>query len=87
MDFIKSLGAKFSIDEAQRNPEIAIAIKWAIDDKKAHCILIKTTGLNLLDKTYETLAGRIQTFYLPLACFGVNVGIPLLPTDYLSDYN
>lgn len=75
--WIQKLGPKFIIDEVQRNPQIAIAIKWAIDEKKVHCILTGSTGLNLLEASSETLAGRIQIFHLPPACFGENLGAPI----------
>jgi uncharacterized protein len=73
-NWIDRLGQKFIIDEAQRNPEIAVAVKWAIDEKKIHCILTGSTGLNLFEKSTETLAGRIQIFYMTPACFGENFG-------------
>ncbi len=79
-NWIEKLGSNFIIDEAQRNPDIAIAIKWAIDEKNVHCILTGSTGLNLFEKSTETLAGRIQIFYMTPACFGENHG-------HLIDYS
>jgi hypothetical protein len=84
--WVERLGSKFIIDEAQRNPDLAIAVKWAIDEKHAHCILTGSTGLNLLDKGTETLAGRIQIFHLPPACFGENFGTPLTLNEFRKEY-
>lgn len=86
MGWIQSLGTHFIIDEVQRNSQISIAIKWAIDEKKVHCILTGSTGLNLLDKSSESLAGRIQIFYMTPACFGENFGEPLTLSEYQSKY-
>ncbi len=87
MGWIKSLGSQFVVDEAQRNPEIAIPIKWAIDEKKVHAILTGSTGLNLLDRSVESLAGRIQIFHMVPACFGENFGEPLSLSEYQSNFD
>lgn len=75
--WVMSLGKKFIIDEAQRFPDIAISIKWAIDNKNVHCILTGSTGLDLFQKSTESLAGRIEILYLPPACFGEEHGEPI----------
>ena len=85
--WVQKLGQRFIIDEVQRNPNITIAIKWAIDEKKVHCILTGSTGLNLLDTSSETLAGRIQIFYLPPACFGENFGTPISLKEFQENYD
>ena len=73
-DFVEKLGPRFIIDEAQRAPELAIACKWAIDEKKAHLVLTGSTGLELFQSTTETLAGRVEVLELPPSCFGENAG-------------
>jgi predicted AAA+ superfamily ATPase len=74
--FIESLGKKFIIDEAQRVPELTIPVKKLIDEKKIHCILTGSTGINLSDKIYDTLAGRVDYIKLPTCVFGENYGEP-----------
>lgn len=73
-DFIGSLGKSFIIDEAQRAPELAIAIKYVIDQERVdQAILTGSTGLRLLDKSQDTLAGRLQIYHLPPCCWGENL--------------
>lgn len=72
--FVSNLGKEFIIDEAQRAPELAIACKWAIDQKGAHAVLTGSTGINLFQSTTETLAGRIEIRQLPPSCFGEQAG-------------
>lgn len=75
--WVMSLGKKFIIDEAQRFPDIAISIKWAIANKNVHCILTGSTELDLFQKSTESLAGRIEILYLLPACFGEEHGEPI----------
>lgn len=84
-NWIKRLGGQFIIDEAQRFPDLAIPLKWAIDELKVKAIITGSTGLNLLQKATETLAGRIEIFYLPPSCFGEKDGLPINFTDWRSD--
>ena len=74
--FVESLGKKFIIDEAQRVPELTIPVKKLIDEKKIHCILTGSTGINLADKIHDTLAGRVNYTKLPTCVFGENYGDP-----------
>jgi len=84
--WVDSLGQEFIVDEAQRLPEIAVAYKWAIDEKKAHVVLTGSTGLHLLQKTTETLAGRIEFRELPTCCFGEEFGPPGTLEDVASSH-
>jgi predicted AAA+ superfamily ATPase len=68
--FLESLGAKFIIDEVQRAPELAIPLKYLVDQEKVQAILSGSTGKNLLHQSVESLAGRVEIFHLPPACFG-----------------
>lgn len=74
--FVESLGKKFIIDEAQRVPELTIPVKKLIDEKKIHCILTGSTGINLADKIHDTLAGRVNYIRLPTCVYGENYGEP-----------
>lgn len=74
--FVESLGNRFIIDEAQRVPELTIPVKKLIDEKKIHCVLTGSTGINLADKIHDTLAGRINYIRLPTCAFGENYGPP-----------
>ncbi len=74
--FVEKLGNQFIIDEAQRAPELTIAVKKLIDEHKVHCILTGSTGINLADKIYDTLAGRVHYIKLPTCVFGENLGAP-----------
>lgn len=73
---ITSLGTKAIIDEIQRQPQLTIAVKYAIDNQNAHFIMTGSSSIGLLDTTADTLAGRIQIYSLPTACFGENIGLP-----------
>lgn len=76
--FVQKLGKRFIIDEAQRAPIIAIAIKNRIDqDSNVHAILTGSTGLHLLDSSSDTLAGRIQVYHFPTCCWGEEKGSPV----------
>lgn len=69
---IDSLGPKAIIDEIQRNPQLTIAVKYAIDNQNAHLLMTGSSSVGLLDHAADTLAGRINIYSLPTACFGEN---------------
>lgn len=73
---IDHLGPKTIIDEIQRKPELTIAVKYAIDNQKAHILMTGSSSVGLLGTMTDTLAGRIQIYSLPTACWGENVGSP-----------
>lgn len=73
---IGSLGKQAIIDEIQRYPKLTIAAKFAIDNENAHFLMTGSSSIGLLDSTADTLAGRIELYSLPTACFGENNGIP-----------
>jgi predicted AAA+ superfamily ATPase len=75
--FIEHFKNNFIIDEAQRVPLISLPIKKLIDDKKAIAILTGSSGLNLKDQIFDSLAGRIEILKLPTCCFGENFGNPI----------
>jgi len=72
--FIAQLGDRAIIDEIQRYPELTIAAKYAIDNEKAHFLMTGSSSIGLLDSTADTLAGRINLYSLPTACWGENEG-------------
>lgn len=73
---VQSLGNKAIIDEIQRNPELTIAVKFTIDNSKAHFLMTGSSSIGLLDLAADTLAGRINLYSLPTACFGEESGMP-----------
>ncbi len=70
------LGPRAIIDEIQRKPELTIAVKYAIDNQNAHLVMTGSSSVGLLDAMADTLAGRIQIYSLPTACWGENFGPP-----------
>lgn len=72
--FIAQLGTRTIIDEIQRNPELTIAVKYAIDNENAHFMMTGSSAIGLLDAAADTLAGRINLYSLPTACWGENEG-------------
>jgi predicted AAA+ superfamily ATPase len=72
--FITQLGRRAVIDEIQRNPELTIAAKYAIDNENAHFLMTGSSSIGLLDSTADTLAGRINLYSLPTACWGEEEG-------------
>jgi uncharacterized protein len=70
------LSLKMVIDEAQRVPRLAIAVKYALDEKQAQIHLSGSSRIGLLDVGFETLAGRITPQSLPTFCFGEEAGPP-----------
>ena len=71
---IDHLGPKIIIDEIQRKPELTIAVKYAIDNQDAHILMTGSSSIGLLGTMADTLAGRIQMYLLPTACWGENLG-------------
>ncbi len=80
---IESLGASAIIDEIQRYPQLTIAAKYAIDNQKARFLMTGSSSVGLLDASADTLAGRINLFSLPTACFGEDSG----PATHQTLYN
>lgn len=74
---IDHLGPKTIIDKIQRKPELTIAVKCAIDNQDAHILMTGSSSVGLLGTMTDTLAGRIQIYSLPTACWGENFGPPL----------
>lgn len=72
---IDSLGPKAIIDEIQRWPQLTIAVKYAIDNQGGHLLMTGSSSVGLLNITADTLAGRINIYALPTACFGEEIGI------------
>ncbi|MEZ4742823.1 MAG: ATP-binding protein [Bdellovibrionota bacterium] len=70
------LSKKLIIDEAQRVPKLAIAVKFALDENQSIIHLSGSSRVGLLDTNYETLAGRIIPKSLPAFCFGEEAGLP-----------
>ena len=70
------LGPTTIIDEIQRKPELTIAIKYAIDNQEDHILMTGSSSVGLLGTMTDTLAGRIQIYSLPTACWGENLGLP-----------
>ncbi len=81
---IDHLGPKTIIDEIQRKPELTIAVKYAIDNQDAHILMTGSSSIGLLGTMTDTLAGRIQIYSLPTACWGENIGPP---SNKLFDLN
>ena len=71
---IDHLGSKAIIDEIQRKPELTIAVKYAIDNEDAHILMTGSSSVGLLSTMADTLAGRVQIYSLPSACWGENYG-------------
>ncbi|HNW83731.1 MAG TPA: ATP-binding protein [bacterium] len=74
--FVQSLGNHCIIDEIQRAPKLTIAVKYAIDNENAHIIMTGSSSLGLLDSAAETLAGRINIYSMPTACWGEEISNP-----------
>lgn len=70
------LGPRAIIDEIQRKPELTIAVKFAIDNQDAHILMTGSSSIGLLSTMTDTLAGRIQIYSLPTACWGESIGPP-----------
>lgn len=64
--FIAALPAAVTIDEIQRAPDLLLAIKRAVDDKRTpgRFLLTGSADLFLLPRVSESLAGRVETIRL-----------------------
>lgn len=71
---VDSLGPKAIIDEIQRKPALTIAVKYAIDNQNAHIYMTGSSSVGLINAAADTMAGRIEIYSLPPACFGENIG-------------
>ena len=74
--FIGSLGKQAIIDEIQRCPILTVAVKYAVDNEGARCIMTGSSTIGLLDAAADTLAGRMNLLSLPTACWGEHLGKP-----------
>ena len=68
--------ARAIIDEVQCCPGLMIAVKYAIDNKGAIFYMTGSSSIGLLDSASDTLAGRINIYSLPTACWGEETGRP-----------
>lgn len=73
---VESLGPKAIIDEIQRYPRLTIAVKNAIDNQDAHILMTGSSSIGLTDVAAETLAGRINLYFLPTLAFGESIRKP-----------
>ncbi len=73
---IASLNHKSIIDEIQRVPSLTIAVKYAIDQYHDHIIMTGSSSIGLLDTSADTLAGRINRYSMPTACWGEDIAPP-----------
>jgi predicted AAA+ superfamily ATPase len=53
-----------------------VAVKYAVDNEKARCLMTGSSTLGHLDAAADTLAGRIDIISLPTACWGEKHGSP-----------
>lgn len=67
---VAELGREAIIDEVQRCPSLMIAVKYAIDNLGARFFMTGSSSIGLLDAVSDTLAGRINIYSLPTACWG-----------------
>ncbi|SEM22881.1 ATP-binding protein [Halomonas daqiaonensis] len=70
LGFIESLPERVTLDEAQRAPELLLAIKSVVDRDRSpgRFLLTGSANLLLLPKAQDSLAGRMEVIYLhPLA--------------------
>ncbi len=71
---VESLGPRVIIDEIQRKPELTVAVKYSIDNQNVQIYMTGSSSVGLLNAAADTLAGRIELYSLPTACFGENFG-------------
>jgi len=74
--FILELGKKAIIDEIQRCPTLMVAVKYAIDNLGALFFMTGSSSIGLLEAASDTLAGRINMYSLPAACWGEETNSP-----------
>ncbi len=71
---IKHIGNNAIIDEIQREPQLTIAVKNAIDNDNAYILMTGSSSLGLTNAAADTLAGRINIYSLPTLCMGEDSG-------------
>ncbi len=69
-------GPKIIIDDIQRKSELTVAVKYGIDNQNAHILMTGSSSVGLIGAMTDTLAGRIQIYSLPAACWGEHIGLP-----------
>jgi predicted AAA+ superfamily ATPase len=84
--FVQSLGATAIIDEIQRVPQLTIAVKQFIDEKKLIVLMTGSSSLGLLDVSADSLAGRIRLVHFPTACWGEADG-PVTHSFFADEQN
>lgn len=86
--FILHLGRRAIIDEIQRAPLLTVAVKYAIDNENALFFMTGSSSIGLLDASADTLAGRVNIYHFPTACWGENISGPGKPfTDAALPFN
>ncbi len=73
---VADLGRQFIIDEIQMVPKLTVAVKYAVDNENALAIMTGSSSIGLLGSAADTLAGRINLYSLPTACWGEKDGPP-----------
>lgn len=68
--FVQGVMPAAIIDEIQRVPQLTIAVKQFIDDKRLTVLMTGSSSLGLLDASADSLAGRIRLVHFPTACWG-----------------
>lgn len=74
--FVSQAGQMAIIDEIQRHPPLTVAVKYAADNEGASFMMTGSSSIGLLDASADTLAGRINLYSLPTACWGEDAGEP-----------
>ncbi|RME61911.1 MAG: ATP-binding protein, partial [Candidatus Dadabacteria bacterium] len=60
----------------QRVPSLTIAVKFFLDKNQLTVAMTGSSSIGLLDRSADTLAGRIKIFHLLPACWGEEEGEP-----------
>lgn len=86
---VSRLGPRGIIDEIQRSPQLTVAVKYAIDNEGARILMTGSSSIGLLDAAADTMAGRVELYSMPTACWGEERGEPdhALFTDEPSPLN
>jgi len=74
--FVSHLGPRGIIDEIQRVPQLTVAVKYAIDNEGARILMTGSSSIGLLDAAADTMAGRVELYSMPTACWGEERGEP-----------
>lgn len=80
---VAQLGSSAIIDEIQRFPLLTVAAKYEIDNNGALFFMTGSSSAGLLDAAADSMAGRINIYSLPTACWGEEDGPP---THNVFDY-